>query len=138
MTDDDAADEHLTDEHLRVLSIDHRMPLIHLAEKTGAPLARVARFKELVVDACLAVAAGRPGYGMFLDGGQGAAALDKAMAELRFDAAAGAIYRFVWDTFCDWYLELLKPLLNAAEGEEQAGEPRPSTSSGPEARSTIA
>jgi valyl-tRNA synthetase len=36
------------------------------------------------------------------------AALDKAMAELRFDAAASAIYRFTWDTFCDWYLELIK------------------------------
>ncbi|WP_207912535.1 valine--tRNA ligase [Parafrankia sp. BMG5.11] len=34
--------------------------------------------------------------------------LDKAMAELRFDVAAGAIYRFAWDTFCDWYLELIK------------------------------
>ncbi|MDD3799133.1 MAG: valine--tRNA ligase [Novosphingobium sp.] len=36
------------------------------------------------------------------------AALDKAMAELRFDAAANAIYHFVWDTFCDWYIELIK------------------------------
>jgi valyl-tRNA synthetase len=36
------------------------------------------------------------------------AALDKAMADLRFDAAANAIYRFAWDTFCDWYLELIK------------------------------
>jgi valyl-tRNA synthetase len=35
-------------------------------------------------------------------------ALDKAMAELRFDAAANAIYHFTWDTFCDWYLELIK------------------------------
>ncbi len=34
--------------------------------------------------------------------------LDKAMADLRFDAASGAIYRFAWDTFCDWYLELIK------------------------------
>ncbi|MXO74654.1 valine--tRNA ligase [Altererythrobacter aerius] len=36
------------------------------------------------------------------------ALLDKAMADLRFDAAAGAIYHFAWDTFCDWYLELIK------------------------------
>ena len=37
------------------------------------------------------------------------AALDKALADLRFDAAANAIYHFTWDRFCDWYLELIKP-----------------------------
>jgi valyl-tRNA synthetase len=36
------------------------------------------------------------------------AELDKAMADLRFDAAANAIYQFTWGTFCDWYLELIK------------------------------
>lgn len=36
------------------------------------------------------------------------AALDAAMAELRFDAAANTIYHFVWDNFCDWYIELVK------------------------------
>lgn len=36
------------------------------------------------------------------------AALDKAMADLRFDAAANAIYHFVWNQFCDWYIELIK------------------------------
>jgi len=36
------------------------------------------------------------------------AALDKAMADLRFDAAAHAVYRFVYDGFCDWYIELIK------------------------------
>ncbi|PNQ78036.1 valine--tRNA ligase [Erythrobacter sp. SAORIC-644] len=35
-------------------------------------------------------------------------ALDKALAELRFDAAANTIYHFVWDRFCDWYIELIK------------------------------
>jgi valyl-tRNA synthetase len=40
------------------------------------------------------------------------AALDKALAELRFDVAANTIYHFVWDRFCDWYLELVKPVLN--------------------------
>ncbi|MBB3953251.1 valine--tRNA ligase [Novosphingobium sediminicola] len=36
------------------------------------------------------------------------AALDKAMEDLRFDAAASAIYQFVWNSFCDWYIELIK------------------------------
>jgi valyl-tRNA synthetase len=35
-------------------------------------------------------------------------AIDTAMHELRFDAAANAIYHFVWDQFCDWYIELTK------------------------------
>ncbi|CAM8648333.1 valine--tRNA ligase [Sphingobium cupriresistens] len=35
-------------------------------------------------------------------------AIDTAMTELRFDAAANAIYHFVWDQFCDWYIELTK------------------------------
>ncbi|MBE5074896.1 valine--tRNA ligase [Erythrobacteraceae bacterium E2-1 Yellow Sea] len=37
-------------------------------------------------------------------------ALDAAMADLRFDAAANTIYHFTWDKFCDWYLELIKPV----------------------------
>jgi len=40
------------------------------------------------------------------------AALERALAELRFDAAANTIYHFVWDRFCDWYLELIKPVLS--------------------------
>ncbi|MFZ1741615.1 MAG: valine--tRNA ligase [Pontixanthobacter sp.] len=36
------------------------------------------------------------------------AALDKALGDLRFDAAANIIYHFAWDTFCDWYIELIK------------------------------
>jgi valyl-tRNA synthetase len=39
-------------------------------------------------------------------------AIDTAMVELRFDAAANAIYHFVWDQFCDWYLELIKGQLD--------------------------
>ncbi|MFA7588083.1 MAG: valine--tRNA ligase, partial [Novosphingobium sp.] len=41
------------------------------------------------------------------------AELDKAMADLRFDAAANAIYHFVWDQFCDWYIELIKGSFDA-------------------------
>ncbi|MCX7285196.1 MAG: valine--tRNA ligase [Novosphingobium sp.] len=36
------------------------------------------------------------------------ATLDQAMADLRFDAAANTVYHFVWDQFCDWYIELIK------------------------------
>ena len=42
-------------------------------------------------------------------------ALDLALADLRFDEAANTIYHFVWDRFCDWYLELIKPVSSADE-----------------------
>ena len=40
------------------------------------------------------------------------AKLNKAFAEFRFDGMADVIYHFVWDQFCDWYLELIKPVLS--------------------------
>jgi valyl-tRNA synthetase len=50
------------------------------------------------------------------------------MADFRFDESANIVYHFVWDRFCDWYLELIKPVLTPAEGAEadaaQAGETR--------------
>lgn len=38
-----------------------------------------------------------------------------AIDALRFNDAAGAAYRFVWDVFCDWYLEFAKPLFNGQD-----------------------
>jgi valyl-tRNA synthetase len=43
--------------------------------------------------------------------------LNKAFAEYRFDGMADVLYHFVWDQFCDWYLELIKPLVQVRPGE---------------------
>ena len=47
--------------------------------------------------------------------------IESAMADLRFDAAANAIYQFTWSKFCDWYLELIKPVF--ADGADQDAMP---------------
>ncbi len=41
----------------------------------------------------------------------------RALAEYRFNEAAQSLYHFVWDTFCDWWVELAKPLLSGGDGE---------------------
>jgi len=45
-----------------------------------------------------------------------AAEITEAIVVYRFNDAAAAAYRFVWNTYCDWYLELAKPLLTGPDG----------------------
>lgn len=47
--------------------------------------------------------------------------LERALAAYRLDEAAGLVYRFTWNGFCDWYIEFAKPLL---EDEGSAAETR--------------
>jgi valyl-tRNA synthetase len=43
-----------------------------------------------------------------------------AILAYRFNDAAGTIYRFVWNVYCDWYLELAKPVLMGADSPAKA------------------
>ena len=43
-----------------------------------------------------------------------------ALEAYRFDEYAAAAYRFVWGTYCDWFIEFAKPVLNGPEGAEKA------------------
>ena len=47
--------------------------------------------------------------------------ITEAIEAYKFNEAAGAAYRFVWNVYCDWYLELVKPVLT---GTGRRGEDR--------------
>ena len=49
------------------------------------------------------------------------AEVTKALAEYRFDLAANAVYSFVWNSYCDWYLELAKVELNHPDPAQRRG-----------------
>ncbi|MBQ2263734.1 MAG: 5-dehydro-2-deoxygluconokinase [Loktanella sp.] len=63
---------------MRVFAFDHRIQMEDLA---GATPAKIGAFKELCLDACAAVAGGRPGYGLLCDSRLGRAALQKAAGQ---------------------------------------------------------
>jgi valyl-tRNA synthetase len=48
-----------------------------------------------------------------------AADVTAAIEAYRFNDAANAVYRFVWNVFCDWYLEFAKPILQSEDGSSQ-------------------
>ena len=65
-------------EGLMALAIDHRAQLEKIADEAKAPREAISRFKRLAVEAAAKVAAGRPGFGMLLDGKYGREALFRA------------------------------------------------------------
>ncbi len=48
------------------------------------------------------------------------AQVTQALETFAFDEAAAALYRFIWNVFCDWYLELAKPILNGTDEAAKA------------------
>lgn len=52
--------------------------------------------------------------------GQAARDVEGALDAYKFNDAAGALYHFTWGTFCDWYLELIKPALTGEDGALKA------------------
>ncbi|HDL4951724.1 TPA: valine--tRNA ligase [Mannheimia haemolytica] len=47
-----------------------------------------------------------------------------ALSQYRFDLVANAIYEFTWDQFCDWYLELTKPIFFKGTDVQRRGASR--------------
>ncbi|KJS19304.1 MAG: 5-dehydro-2-deoxygluconokinase [Hoeflea sp. BRH_c9] len=63
---------------MRVFAFDHRMQLEAMADEAGVPHERIGDFKRLCLKAALAVAGGRPGYGILCDSRLGRDALYQA------------------------------------------------------------
>ncbi|MBV8543983.1 MAG: valine--tRNA ligase, partial [Acidobacteria bacterium] len=42
--------------------------------------------------------------------------VNRALSDFRYDEASNAIYRFFWHEFCDWYIEMVKPVLLGRHG----------------------
>jgi valyl-tRNA synthetase len=87
----------------------------------GTKLWNAARFAEM--NGCVFEATFNPRHtNLKLNGwivGEAANAIAEvtgAIETYRFNDAANAAYRFVWNIFCDWYLELAKTLLQGADG----------------------
>ncbi len=46
--------------------------------------------------------------------------VNRSLSAFRFDEAANALYHFFWHEFCDWYIEMAKPVLLGKHGDDDA------------------
>ncbi len=47
-------------------------------------------------------------------------AVTRAIGEHKYNEAAAALYQFVWNVYCDWYVELIKPILSGSDESAKA------------------
>ncbi len=91
----------------------------------GTKVWNAARFCEM--NGCVAV----PGFDpasvkqtvnrwIVAETARNAAEITAALEALKFNEAAAAAYHFIYDVFCDWYLEFAKPLFNGTEESAKA------------------
>jgi valyl-tRNA synthetase len=83
-----------------------------------------ARFAEM--NGCVRIAGFEPGSAklalnrwILSECAQAATEVTAGIDEYRFNEAAAAAYRFTWNSFCDWYLELAKPILQGEDGADK-------------------
>ncbi|WP_084399989.1 valine--tRNA ligase [Henriciella aquimarina] len=52
--------------------------------------------------------------------GKAAGAITEALEAYKFNEAADALYQFIWNVLCDWYIELIKPVMNGEDETAKA------------------
>jgi valyl-tRNA synthetase len=87
----------------------------------GTKLWNAARFCEMngcAVDADFDPGSAREPLNQWIvhEAGLAAAETTDALKSYRFNDAAAAVYKFAWNVFCDWHLELAKPVLGGPDG----------------------
>ncbi|HEY5289327.1 MAG TPA: valine--tRNA ligase [Caulobacteraceae bacterium] len=91
----------------------------------GTKLWNAARFCEL--NSCVAppsfdpgLASGRVNRWILGETVKAARQVTRALEACAFDTAAAALYRFIWNAYCDWYLEFSKPVLQGTDEPAKA------------------
>ena len=108
------------------------VPRIEGYRNLGTKLWNAARFCEM--NGCVAVEGFDPTaallpFNRWIRGETAAAAREVTVAleACAFDVAATTLYRFIWNVFCDWYLELAKPILSETTQNKNAVDPKAET-----------